>query len=914
MQPEQKARQTIDSLLMAAGWQVQDYLSLNLGAGLGVAVREYPLATGGFADYLLFVKRKAVGVIEAKSEGTTLGGVAEQSADYLEGIPERLRYDRQLAPFAYESTGTETFFRDARDPDYRSRRVFAFHKPETLGEWLTQADTLRSRLRQLPPLMTDGLRDCQIEAITNLEQSFARSRPRALIQMATGSGKTYTAVSFVYRLIKFAGAKRILFLVDRGNLSRQAFKEFQQYVPPDDGRKFTDLYNVQRMTTNSLDRVSKVCITTIQRLYSMLRGEAELDESLEEQSLFETGTDQESPREVSYNPHFSIEDFDFIITDECHRSIYNLWRQVLEYYDAFLIGLTATPSKQTFGFFNQNLVMEYGHERAVADGVNVPYDVYPIRTRITEQGSTVEAGFQVDRRNRKTRAVRWEELDEDLSYTGKKLDRDVVAIDQIRTVIRTFRDRLPIEIFPGRTEVPKTLIFAKNDAHAEDILEMVREEFDKGNEFCKKITYQVKKAEDLINQFRNSYNPRIAVTVDMVSTGTDIKPLECLLFMRDVKSRNFFDQMKGRGTRTIPDTDFQAITQGAQHKTHFVIVDAVGVCDRDKTDSRPLERKRSVPFDKLMLGVAQGHQDCDRIVSLAGRLARLDRKLSDTDRSRIEATAGQPLKQIINGLLDATDPDLQIERAKTQFQTKSPSEAEQELAAEILAEEACLPFDSPQLRQLLKELQSDAEQTIDRVSVDELISAGFDAAARERAESLVQNWRQFIENNKDEITALQILYNLPYGQRQLSYDQIRQLAEAIQKPPYRFRAEQLWQAYEQLEVSKVKGRPEKILTNLISLVRFAIGETDVLEPFAEGVNRRFETWLAQQDEAGRGFSPEQREWLGMIRDHIATSLEIGSEDFEDVPFNQKGGPLKAVQLFGQDLGGILSELNEVLAA
>ncbi|MEM7795322.1 MAG: type I restriction-modification enzyme R subunit C-terminal domain-containing protein [Cyanobacteria bacterium P01_C01_bin.118] len=914
MQPEQKARQTIDALLIAAGWQVQDYLSLNLGAAVGVAVREYPLATGGFADYLLFVKRKAVGVIEAKSEGTTLGGVADQSAAYLEGIPTRLRYDRQLSPFAYESTGTETFFRDARDPDYRSRRVFAFHKPETLGKWLAEADTLRSRLRQLPPLMTDGLRDCQIEAITNLEQSFARSRPRALIQMATGSGKTYTAVSFVYRLIKFAGAKRILFLVDRGNLSRQAFKEFQQYVPPDDGRKFTDLYNVQRMTTNSLDRVSKVCITTIQRLYSMLRGEAELDESLEEQSLFETGTDLEPPREVSYNPHFPIEDFDFIITDECHRSIYNLWRQVLEYYDAFLIGLTATPSKQTFGFFNQNLVMEYGHERAVADGVNVPYDVYPIRTRITEQGSTVEAGFLVDKRNRKTRAVRWETLDEDLSYTGKKLDRDVVAIDQIRTVIRTFRDRLPIEIFPGRTEVPKTLIFAKNDAHAEDILKMVREEFDKGNEFCKKITYQVKKAEDLINQFRNSYNPRIAVTVDMVSTGTDIKPLECLLFMRDVKSRNFFDQMKGRGTRTIPDTDFQAITQGAQHKTHFVIVDAVGVCDRDKTDSRPLERKRSVPFDKLMLGVAQGHQDCDRIVSLAGRLARLDRKLSDNDRSRIEATAGQPLKQIINGLLDATDPDLQIELAKTQFQTEEPTEAEQEQAAEILAEEACLPFDSPELRQLLKELQSDAEQTIDRVSADELISAGFDAAARERAESLVQNWRQFIEDNKDEITALQILYNLPYGQRQLSYDQIRQLAEAIQKPPYRFRADQLWQAYEQLEVSKVKGRPEKILTNLISLVRFAIGETDVLEPFAEVVNRRFETWLAQQDEVGRGFSPEQRKWLGMIRDHIATSLEIGSEDFEDVPFNQKGGPLKAVQLFGQDLGEILSELNEVLAA
>ena len=400
----------------------------------------------------------------------------------------------------------------------------------------------------------------------------------------------------------------------------------------------------------------------------------------------------------------------------------------------------------------------------------------------------------------------------------------------------------------------------------------------------------------------------------MVSTGTDIKPLECLLFMRDVKSRNFFEQMKGRGTRTISDTDFQAVTQGAEHKTHFVIVDAVGVCETDKTDSRPLERKRTVPFDKLMLAVAQGQWESDNLTSLAGRLARLDRQLSDPERQQIQATTGQPLRQIINGLLDATDPDRQIEQAQTQFQTATPTEHEQEQAAETLAEEACLPFDSPQLRQLLKDLQTQAEQTIDNVSIDQVLFAGYDTVARERAQGLVQSWRQFIDANKDEITALQILYNLPYGQRQLSYAQIRQLAEAIQKPPHQFRADQLWQAYEQLEASKVKGRPEKILTNLISLVRFAIGETEVLEPFPEVVNRRFETWLAQQEQGGQTFSPEQREWLEMIRDHIATSLQIESEDFELAPFNQKGGPVRAVQLFGADLPTLLTELNQVLAA
>ena len=592
MTPEERARQEMDRVLEAAGWKVQDLHELNLGASLGAAVREFPLEPGT-ADYLLFVDRKAVGVVEAKPVGTTLSGVAEQSEKYLRGIPENLPHVTTPLPFAYESTGIETFFRDVRDPDPRSRRVFAFHKPETLRNWISQDDTLRARLKKMPPLNTEGLWDCQIEAIENLEKSFTVARPRALIQMATGSGKTYTAISFIYRLIKFANAKRILFLVDRSNLGRQTRRECQQYITPDDGRKFTELYNIQHLTTNTLDLVSRVCITTIQRLYSMLKGEPEFDAEFEEQSLFHLLSKDEKPKEVSYNPQIPIETFDFIVTDECHRSIYHLWRQVLEYFDAFIIGLTATPSKQTLGFFDQNLVMEYSHERAVADGVNVGYEVYRIKTEITERGSRVDAGFYIDRRDKLTRKTRWEQLDEDLQYAPGELDRGVVAPDQIRTVIKTFKEKLFTEIFPGRKEVPKTLIFAKDDSHAEDIVHIVREEFGKGNEFCKKITYKTtgEKTEDLIASFRNSFNPRIAVTVDMISTGTDIKPLECLLFMREVKSRGYFEQMKGRGTRVISPTDLKAVTPDTAHKTHFVIVDAVGVCENDKTDLRPLERK-----------------------------------------------------------------------------------------------------------------------------------------------------------------------------------------------------------------------------------------------------------------------------------------------------------------------------------
>lgn len=917
MKPEELARQKIDQLLNSAGWSVQDYKALNLSASLGVAVREFPLLSG-FADYLLFADRKAVGVIEAKPEGTTLSGVADQSDKYLISLPQNIPCARNPLPFGYESTGTETFFRDRCDPDCRSRRIFAFHEPKTLLEWAKQPNTLRARLQRIPPLITDGLYDCQIEAIRNLEDSFAKSKLRALIQMATGSGKTFTAVSFIYRLIKYANAKRVLFLVDRSTLGRQTFKEFQQYRTPDDGRKFTELYNVQHLSSNTFDPVCRVTITTIQRLYSMLRGEPDIDQSLEELSSFDAMPFDAKPKDVTYNPQIPIETFDFIVTDECHRSIYNLWRQVLEYFDAFLIGLTATPSKQTLGFFNQNIVMEYSHERAVADGVNVGYDVYRIKTEITEKGSTIEAGFYIDKRDKLTREVLWQQLDDDFEYTGKQLDRDVVAVDQIRTVIRTFKDKLFTEIFPGRTEVPKTLIFAKDDSHAEDIVGIVREEFSKGNDFCKKITYRTtgEKPEDLIASFRNSYNPRIAVTVDMISTGTDIRPLECLIFMRNVNSSVYFEQMKGRGTRTISSTDLEAVTPDTKHKTHFVIIDAVGVCERDKTDSRPLERKKTVAFDKLMLSVAMGNREKDTLTSLAGRLARLDREISAGDRKEIEnASGGNSLKKMVNGLLDAIDPEKHIEKAKEIFNTPTPSEDQVKQAAEQIVNDACSPFDEPKVRNTIIDIKRRNEQVIDTVSIDEVISAGFDAAAKEKAEAAVGRFKQFIDENKDEITALQIFYSKPFGQRHLSFSQIKQLAEAIEKPPYNLTPELLWKAYEQLEKSKVRGAgPQRLLTNIISLIRFAMGESDILIPYTETVNEKFDRWMSRQSEQGRTFTDEQREWLSMIRDHIATSLTIEPDDLEDKPFSDRGGVYRLFELFGDRSEGILNELNEALAA
>ncbi len=938
--PEDEAREQIDRMLDAAGWRVQDAAKANIHAGRGVALRNFALKTGhGFADYLLYVDGAAAGVVEAKKEGTTLTGVEVQSGKYSQGLPKTLPAPIRPLPFCYESTGIETRFTNCLDPEPRSRQVFSFHRPETMAGWIDDlaqlqplpgqwsespfykgTSTVRGKVRNLPPLDTNGLWSAQIRAIQNLERSLAEDRPRALIQMATGSGKTFTAISFIYRLIKFAGARRVLFLVDRGNLGDQTLKEFQQYVSPYNNFKFTEEYIVQRLGGNTLDTTARVCISTIQRMYSMLRGR---DLSEEDDEVSVEGLEKvfrEIPP-IEYNPKIPIETFDIIVTDECHRSIYNLWAQVLEYFDASLIGLTATPNKQTFGFFKQNLVMEYGHEQAVADGVNVNYDVYRIRTAITEAGSKVDAGYFVERQERLTRAKRWEQLDEDLAYEATQLDRDVVAPGQIRSVVRTFKEKLTAEIFPGREWVPKTLIFAKDDNHAENIVQIVREEFGRGNDFCQKITYRTTGADpkELIKAFRNSPMPRIAVTVDMIATGTDIKPVEIVIFMRQVKSRSFFEQMKGRGVRIIAPDDLRAVTPDAIAKDHFVIVDAVGVCEAEKTDSRPMEKKPSVSFEKLLQAVALGSTDPDVLSSVAARLARMTQRISGEDEQQIRtASGGMDTRQLSTRLIEALDPDRQEAQAKIDLGMAPDAdqpvpEAAVQAAADRMIREVVKPLCNPKLREVLIEVKRKNEITIDHVSQDVVLEAGFSTEALERARTIVKSFEQFIEEHKDEITALQVLYSKPYRQR-LKFEDVKELADRIQAPPYLWTESQLWQAYAALEKDKVKGASGKrILTDLVSLVRFAMHQEPELIPFPETVQGRFAIWLTQQETRGARFTDEQRRWLEMIRDHIAANLAIENDDFEYAPFAREGGLGKVYQLFGDQLPTVLSALNVELA-
>lgn len=938
MKPEEIARQHIDEMLTDAGWVVQDYQELNLSAGRGVAIREFGLRTGT-ADYVLLVDRAAVGVVEAKPAGHSLIGVEEQSAKYRTGVGHYLEAARDPLPFAYETTGKETRFTNYLDPVPRSRQVFAFHRPEMLAAWLELAPddgenrTLRACVLHMPPLRMTNPRECQLEAITNLERSFAENRLRALIQMATGSGKTYTAITFIYRLLTFGGARRVLFLVDRDNLGRQTFNEFQQFVVPDDGRKFTEIYNVQHLRGRTIDPVARVCITTIQRLYSILSGEEEPDEETEARSLFEQeeegGMVSQPPRHVQYNPVVPIETFDVLVTDECHRSIYNLWRGVLEYFDAFIVGLTATPSKQTFGFFQRNLVMEYGHERAVADGVNVDYLVYRIRTRITEQGSTIEKGYHVDFRDRQTRQVRWsnEPLAADKTYGAQQLDRDVVSEDQIRTVIRAFRDALKSELFPTRTVTPKTLIFAKDDAHADDIVKIVREEFAQGNEFAQKITYKTtgRKPEELIAEFRNNYNPRIAVTVDMISTGTDIKPLEVLLFMRVVKSANFFEQMKGRGTRVVSDQELGNVTPEQVSKTHFVLVDAVGIYEHEKHESEPpLERMPSVPLKALLNDVALGkwQRDAKLLPTLLARLGRLQRQLKDKPAELTtiqQASGGQTLRALVANLVRALDPDERVQAAQAATGEREPSEQALKAAARELASAAVAPFDNPALRAALLAAHQRDEQIIDTVSEDSILASGWDEQARERDRQLVSSFRQYIEAHRDEISALHILFN-GAPNATLRESDLQALAQAIAAPPLGLTTDKLWQAYATLQPERVHKSTIRLLTDLVTLVRYTMvydtDESATLEPYSEIVKRRFAVWLTEQEQRRPApFSAEQRQWLAVIRDVIASHLSIERDDFEyDTSLIQRGGLGKAYQLFGNELPTILQDLNERLAA
>lgn len=913
---EQHARALIDAQLEAAGWAVQDGKALNLFAAGGIAVREAVMAPGhGRADYLLYVEKRVVGVIEAKPVGTPLSGVEWQSAMYATGLPEShskrsVTTDGRL-PFVFEASGSETHFTNGFDPDPRSRQVFNFPMPSALARIIRDADadpqhpTWRAKVGFLPPLDEAPLRPAQIKAIAGIELSLAQQRfDRSLIQMATGAGKTYTAVTLAYRLLKYGGFSKILFLVDRNNLADQTLAEFQNYTTPDDGRRFSEVYNVDKLTGAGMLASSNLVISTIQRVSSVLHGnnvpgtdDPQLDSYV-----------PDTPVTVAYSPGMPPETFDLIIVDEAHRSIYGVWRGVLEYFDAHVVGLTATPGKQTFAFFRQNLVSSYTYQESVADQVNVDFDIYRIRTMVTEQGATIDAGTFVPKIDKRTRVQRIEQTNEDIDYTAGQLDRAVTNPNQIRLVLETFRDRLFTEIFPGRSAVPKTLIFAKDDAHAEQIVTLVRQVFGKGNEFAAKITYQANDPKGQLQAFRTSPKLRIAVTVDMIATGTDVKPLECVFFLRDVKTAQYFEQMKGRGARTIAPADFQAVTPdpAAKQKTRFVIVDAVGVTQHDFVEP-PLNRQKSVSLEQLLKKTANLTITEDEVATLASRLSALELQLTTDERAEIDKVAGEPLKQVVRALVDVVDPDRQAAAIHDAGQGADPAKV-----IEKLIEQAITPLaGNPDLRARILELRRTHDQIIDEVNPDALIDA-FGVVDPERAKALVEDWTEYLKTHRDEITAIQLLDEAKT--RRIPFDAIKELADRIARPPHNWTPDIIWAAYEQIDAGRVRHRDKPRLTDVVSLVRFTLGDDSELIPFADTVQQHYAGWLLAQEQDGTRFTDTQRWWLDRMVDVISNSAGITANDLDEAPFDQRGGIDGALRDLGDQAGDLLERLNEELTA
>ena len=884
MEPEDAARQTIDDMLNASGWDIQDYDDRNISLP-GVAIREFPTKESGSpVDYALFVRGVMVGIIEAKKVGVSLINVEAQTYAYRDNLMQ----EDYNPVFIYESTGVRTHFCDTRDPDYRSRDVMTFHRPDSLYDMYGQPDTLRSRLKHnMPPELPPTLRQGQLDGIRGLEESLAAGSQRALVHMTMGSGKTHMMVVESYRLLKFANAKRILFLVDRRSLGRQALSEYQNHTIHEENRKFTELYNVQHLTDRHIHDTSAVVISTIQRLYSILSNTEHTDED-DEKSAFESGED-EPERTIQYNNNIPIDTFDFIIVDEAHRSIYTKWRQVLEYFDAITIGLTATPQDYTLAFFNNNLVSRYTREDSIRHRINVDFDCYHILTKMNTDGVLIEAGEDIMMLDRDTGDLRYTTTKKDQTYTPTDLDRKIESKGHIRKVIELFK-KIQDEYFNRPLYVPKTLVFAKTIHHADTITEIIREVYGRGNEFCKTITSMTKNSEDVMKDFRSGVNFRIAVSVDMLGTGFDMPSLECILFMRRIESKAYAEQMVGRGCRTIDDDRLHEVTPDAASKDNYLIVDAAGALDvlgSDKFSRTPVSRNYK-NLSKLMDRAANGRASDTDLETLANRIRILTKRMSIQTKNAIREACDMPVDALIQAIYENIDPDAHHMEAKKRFGDPTPEQLR--LVKKEMLHKASGPFFNPKLRDAIYEAAKQDELIITQKQ-DELISISPGTNIHQR-----DTFDKFVKKNRDKFAALQIIYNTPYRLHSLTYEHLEELAEAIKQPPHNLTPEKVWRAYEKLDGSKVKRSNMVKLTDMISLVRHVSGQQNMLVPYRELVMEKFEKWLQTQKASGAKLTLEQEQWLRNIAGLISVSCRIDRQDIRD-GFHDAGGLGKFYELF-----------------
>ena len=855
MTPEEKARQKIDLWFAEAGWKVinrEDYEP----TCTAVAIREGLLKGNLEADYFLFINGKAIGVLEAKREEIDpfSNNVCEQAVLYAKSVPHIYQAYQKPLPFIFTSNGKELFFCDFREQKQSFKQIMAIPTPYELVKQLGISDYFAG----LPSLQKKGLRDCQYEAVTELEKSFKSGQNRALMVLATGAGKTYTACLAAYRLLSYTPMRRVLFLVDRNNLGKQAEGEFGTFRLTENGDAFNTIFTVNRLRSSSIPSDSNVVISTIQRLFSFLRGDTIEDNDNDD--------DNEPTEEVVLppNPNLPHDYFDLIIIDECHRSIYGNWRKVLEYFDtARLVGLTATPIPETMAFFNNNRIVNYTLEKSIVDGVNVDCRVYRIKTQVTENGGAILEGEKIKEETRYTGDVKTISNKETKTYTNKELNRSVINPAQIKLILSTYRDVVYTELFndPQREAnfdyLPKTLIFALNETHASNIVQIAKEVFGRTDDrFVQKITYSAGDSNELIRQFRNDKDFRIAVTCTLVATGTDVKPLEVLIFMRDVESLPLYIQMKGRGVRTIGDEQLRNVTPNAFSKDCFYLIDAVGVTEHEKTIPTITDEPTTkiITFKELLEQITHGYLPDEHLKRLAATLSRIYNKADNSQRNEFVRLANDDMKELASRIYEALENNI----LPPFVNTNEPNNERKGLVSPLA--------NHADARRYLLILAAGFVNTL-MPGEDTLISKGFSI---EEAKSTAEAFENFCKEHSDEIEALRIIYN--NEGEPITYSMLKDLENKLKMANNHFTSKQLWNSYAILNPNSVRRSSTKeesdALTNIIQLVRFALRQIERLDSVVSTSKQYFNLWLGQNQ---REITDKQREVISRIVDYIASN-------------------------------------------
>ena len=881
MNPEEKARVIIDRMFEEAGWKVvdRDKYAPNMTA---VAIREGLMVGNREADYLLFLNGKAVGVLEAKRIETDINSdiVQEQARLYTRSCPKWCQawFPNIPLPLAYVANSRDLMFYDTRKSDSEFEYCKKIHTPKEVKKLLGLEDDYVG----LPTLSPKGLRACQYEAITQLEQSFRFGENRALMVLATGAGKTYTACLAAYRMLAFTPMKRILFLVDRNNLGKQAETEFGTFRLTENGDPFNTIFTVNRLKSSSVLTDSNVVISTIQRLFSLLKGDEitdndEDDEEIEDKEIM-----------LPENPNLLSDFFDMIIIDECHRSIYGNWQKVLNYFSkAKLIGLTATPIPETKAFFNGNIIVNYTLEKSIVDGVNVDCRVYRIKTQATENGGAILEGDKVKRETCYTGQVQTINNQETKNYTREELNRSIINPAQIKLILETYRDAVYTELFtdpqrePNMDYLPKTLIFALNENHATNIVQIAKEVFGHNdNCFVQKITYSAGDSNELIRQFRNDKDFRIAVTCTLVATGTDIKPLEVVMFMRDVASEPLYIHMKGRGVRTIGDEQLRNVTPNAYSKDCFFLVDAVGVTEHEKSITSPSDSATTklISLKELLEKITHGNVSDDYLRLLASRLSRISHKCEEKDREKFISLAHISMMDIASNIFDALE-----QGSLPEYVNVNESNTIRKALVHNIANE-------PDAREFLLILNAGFIETL-MPGEDMLISKGF---SQEEAQATTSAFEAYCEEHKDEIEALRIIYN-NQGEP-LTYAILKDLENKLKFANSKFNTSLLWNSYAIINPPMVKHSSTKeekeALTNIIQLVRYAFHQIGRLESLYPSANQRFNLWCGQNQR------PLTEEQIGVMQQVFSYIASNGYCTITEIKDNDKTQAAQLIRAFG----------------